>query len=672
METKAKPTTPRPLPNSSSVLLALSCLTPPSPILRPSQISTSYTSGDILILLESPVGDVLSSPNSLNAISPSFSTETMGTFGARCRSITQDSSPQLFPNEDLKTFPSTHFLSSVVDTTLHSQEEHNECTRDMESHLGGSAGLTFLSDTPLVYNPSLSCRESASICRPYSSSLVDTTQTAGNSSNEMNAYDDGPNFTPSQTFATLHTVTFYPPSSSPSVEIISHPTSHFKHVFGPQCLLHGKCNDICDSGLALSSSPMNPDSNPPTACGRPNDSFIVDSARPPFEHPSSPTFKADILRHSHNYSKFSFLPENLAWLKDISIELLIDQEGFRSIQPSFRLVGYSSQSRTLGPRDSIAMDSGMVQLIPAARQAFVFHYAPFDSPPVLRRLTVNGDESHDYISRQASLSIKSNGVYTVRGTETSLIAMHSIYSTPNHSFDMKISWQFDYMVSERRVDSTCKFINGERTFTPLTFSCSPALLHSIQGKRVRLMHVVKKSVVPKLVAEKMEPPKLPMAMPTPPSNVLTTIQAITFSFDGIHRRAHSYVHERARNEESSEKLTAVGLKSSAGTRLAKSAIQDSSVPVVGPIRRRRASSAGEHTRAGSNDLRFRLINGADPDPPTQATPPRPRHIVPPSQLCALLSADMESQYSINHHLSLTAGNYRPPIGTTRDQCGKFF
>lgn len=68
-----------------------------------------------------------------------------------------------------------------------------------------------------------------------------------------------------------------------------------------------------------------------------------------------------------------------------------------------------------------------------------------DSPPVLRRLTVNGD-MNDYISRQASLTLKRNGVYAVESTEDK----------------GKFAWKFEYHVEDRRVPETAEIMDGEK------------------------------------------------------------------------------------------------------------------------------------------------------------------------------------------------------------------
>jgi hypothetical protein len=76
----------------------------------------------------------------------------------------------------------------------------------------------------------------------------------------------------------------------------------------------------------------------------------------------------------------------------------------------------------------------------------MFHlFQVLDSPPVLRRLTVNGD-MNDYISRQAALTLKENGVYAVESTED------------KGSF----AWKFEYLVEDRRIPESGKVMDGEK------------------------------------------------------------------------------------------------------------------------------------------------------------------------------------------------------------------
>ncbi|KAH9064078.1 hypothetical protein EDB87DRAFT_1599216 [Lactarius vividus] len=200
--------------------------------------------------------------------------------------------------------------------------------------------------------------------------------------------------------------------------------------------------------------------------------------------------------------RFPLLPSSLSWLKSTVLELMIDQEGFRMIQPTFKLAGYSRPSAM--ESGATLFDSHLVSatadFMPAERKSFTFHHASLDTPPVFRRLLVNGDESHDYLSRQAYLILKANGPYTVHGTEP----VQSPRLFPN-SEPPVLSWRFDYFVGDRRTE-TGKIIHGEKTLTPLSFSCSPGLLQPTQARKIRVVHVVKKSVAPKLTATKMEPP----------------------------------------------------------------------------------------------------------------------------------------------------------------------
>jgi hypothetical protein len=95
---------------------------------------------------------------------------------------------------------------------------------------------------------------------------------------------------------------------------------------------------------------------------------------------------------------------------------MIDQEGFRMIQPTFRLAGYS-RPPALERGADLYLVSATADFMPAERKSFTFHHSSLDTPPVFRRLLVNSDGSHDYLSRQAYLILKANGPYTVQGTE---------------------------------------------------------------------------------------------------------------------------------------------------------------------------------------------------------------------------------------------------------------
>jgi len=152
------------------------------------------------------------------------------------------------------------------------------------------------------------------------------------------------------------------------------------------------------------------------------------------------------------------------------------------------------------------MESGTIKVdlitfVPATREVFQFHYAPLDGLPILRRLIINGDESRDFLSRQAYLSLKSSGMYTVHGTEiASPTVMLASSPTLNDNAEVnqgldaaaKLYWQFDYSVEDRRAEQTGKVVDGEKILVPHTFTCSPHMLHPSQGKKVKLIQIVKK------------------------------------------------------------------------------------------------------------------------------------------------------------------------------------
>ncbi|KAG8903583.1 hypothetical protein FRC01_009146, partial [Tulasnella sp. 417] len=226
------------------------------------------------------------------------------------------------------------------------------------------------------------------------------------------------------------------------------------------------------------------------------------------------------------------LPTKIAFLKGTIVELHIDQEGFRAIKPTFRLYRHTyntakpsygreyalsleamdppfitttassslmtRQSRS-GSRSSSAVNPstpascfeddlygeyGLVEFRMSYRGLFVYHHAKFDSPPTLRRVTINGDESKDYVSREASLSLKENGVYAVQGWEDK----------------GKLYWKMEYLVDDRKAANGID-INGEKVWS--TF-----LRYNEAGKKIGMFQVVKKSLTPKISSSRLRPPQV--------------------------------------------------------------------------------------------------------------------------------------------------------------------
>ena len=641
------------LRSSSSALCALSSLTPPSPILSPSELDVSWTSGEIPIFFESPSitsFTLNASPSSDGVtfnIARSLSVETvdtMCTFGPVLKHTASQSTSQTFSSKRENTVTQIGSPGNAV---------FAHC--DSLDSIAASA-LHCVSPLACLTSPSPDSRESPfpHEVENYSPwlQMAPTFRTTLNDETtyEHKESDDACEqvlryIPPSQTFSTLPTPSFAPPSPSPSVDLaLSYPCAKRRFDLATECLAHPDKNLKYDQWAMRLEEPLQCIHKPQQNNFPPSTSYSV--AMPDtFSPPSCDTLVGSTLRLASSDQldlpirpKCTFLPENLSWLKDFAVELLIDQEGFRAIQPSFRLVGYSTYSRLWShylnpPSDGSTTDDGVVEFMPVKRQSFNFHYAPFDGLPTLRRITVNGNESRDYISRQASLSLKSNGVYTVRGTETSSLPAGISGNSTSHE-PIKLKWKFDYMVDDRRIDSSGRNMYGEKTLTPLTFSCSPVLLHALQGKKIRLMHIMRKSVIPNLTAEKMEPPKLLLRTRPSMSNLKATIQNTT-----SHYLAKSQAwnrHRRARsNVVPSEDQEALVMKSPVRSP-AKNLGTGVQTPSKSPedqmkrqARRRRASSAGERSRG----VPMATIGNIVPN--------LPRHIIPPAQLSEMLSANTE-------------------------------
>ena len=384
------------------------------------------------------------------------------------------------------------------------------------------------------------------------------------------------------TYSTLPTPTFAPPSPSSSADVISPSSSPVGQQRHRRPLERARAVRFPGRPRSPRLQVSEVESNlvhdvPPSptkraSCPRRQ---LTDSASPVSTHSCTAGTRSDA---AHPFMKHVALPEGLAWLKPMIIELWIDQEGFRAVKSCMQLVGYSPRARSLHPYESAESAesraiAGFAEFMPTKRETFTFHYATLDSPPTLRMVSVAGDESRDYISRQATLSVKANGVYTVLGTET---FMASALSSDAHG--LRLRWKFDYLVSDRKVDGTGKTLPGEKTLTPLTFSCSPYLFHPLQGKKTGLMHIMKKNLVPKLGAQKLEPP-------TYVSNRSITPQTSRYlSTPAAHIRSRSDAAARSRHYHS---LTRSPLDTRVDGRATLSMDQ------VQHTRRRRASSAGE-------------------------------------------------------------------------------
>ncbi|KAF7793454.1 hypothetical protein EIP86_004566 [Pleurotus ostreatoroseus] len=341
----------------------------------------------------------------------------------------------------------------------------------------------------------------------------------------------------------------------------------------------------------------------------------------------------------------SNLPGVLSWLEDVTIELWIDQEGFRLSRPAFRLSTYSGPSSQDTTRHSRpALTHGVAEFLPIdEKQTYVYHHAPLDPPPVLRKMVMAGDDTRDYISRQASLVIKSNGVYSVSGTETfdpgpaspNAHAHGPAHLAPPQTGHqpLKLTWRFEYHVDDIRPGSPPRGRQAEKRLTPLSFSCSPGLLHPSHGKKVKLMQVVKKGLTPKLSSAKVEdarrlPPRGDVPVDVSPEKMpLSKIQNLdtrAFKMSSVsHRRAHSTsTAPPMSDDESHDRIASEGTQ-------ATSIKKNRATSVILPLLHRSDSTERLVQPAPiNNDAVFQL----------------PRHILPPVEINHLLDEQRDPPY----------------------------
>jgi hypothetical protein len=85
---------------------------------------------------------------------------------------------------------------------------------------------------------------------------------------------------------------------------------------------------------------------------------------------------------------------------------------------------------------------------------------------------------------------------------------------------IKFEWRFEYVVEDKRKADGTKAGGGEKFLTPLRFSCSPGLLHPRQARKVTVLAVWKKTIQPRIVANKLEPLTIPS--PTSPRHHISS------------------------------------------------------------------------------------------------------------------------------------------------------
>ncbi|CAL1694091.1 unnamed protein product [Somion occarium] len=216
----------------------------------------------------------------------------------------------------------------------------------------------------------------------------------------------------------------------------------------------------------------------------------------------------------------SRLPQALSWLQDVDLEFWIDQE-YRILpdrnytRSTMTLMGYTASEHTMFIGEPDPLLHAIAEFKPAIRQSFTFHYhSALDSLPLLKRIVTLGDDPKDCISRQAFLSLKTNGVYFVSGTEVydltpSVSQRRSRLQQKPTKEQPKLAWRFEYLVNDFR-DANNEIVPEQKSVTPLSFTCSPGLLHTSHGKKNnRMFDLLRKSLLPKITSEKLQAPKPP-------------------------------------------------------------------------------------------------------------------------------------------------------------------
>lgn len=160
-------------------------------------------------------------------------------------------------------------------------------------------------------------------------------------------------------------------------------------------------------------------------------------------------FKREGVQKSLSPAPQPYLRNN-TWLRDIVVGICIDQENFRPVHPLFTLVWVSQKTsdeqdkalQELGiSAEKRVLLGGMAEFKPVRRCSYIFHHTTLDASPCLRRITLQGDETREFISRFASLRISQFGVYTVSGVEE-----HKIITPFKGQQTVQMKWKFEYFV----------------------------------------------------------------------------------------------------------------------------------------------------------------------------------------------------------------------------------
>ncbi|WVW87108.1 hypothetical protein I302_109165 [Kwoniella bestiolae CBS 10118] len=204
--------------------------------------------------------------------------------------------------------------------------------------------------------------------------------------------------------------------------------------------------------------------------------------------------------------------------RNMTIQLWVDQEGCRENRSSLRFIR-SIKPSVFREREEKALkeaaawcesptrpecfqQSGCWEfgMDPKERDRWLFHHAALEGLPVLRRLTINGDDKYDYLSRGATLQIKEPGVYSVCGVEER----------------GKAEWKFEYLVQNKLSASTKEQSTNERILVPLGLYVSPNFFNPDRALKTSLLNLFKKTLASNIMSEKVRPPHIGKP-PVPPA-----------------------------------------------------------------------------------------------------------------------------------------------------------
>ncbi|KAK7686745.1 hypothetical protein QCA50_010345 [Cerrena zonata] len=215
------------------------------------------------------------------------------------------------------------------------------------------------------------------------------------------------------------------------------------------------------------------------------------------------------------------LPEALSWLQYLDLEFWIDQEyrilhDKKHTRSTMRLMGYTAPNPSIPKNEVDLVTDALAEFKPAIRHSFTFYnHATIDCSPILKRVAILNDDPKECISRQGLISLRGNGVYSISGTETydlsPSISPHGRLhcSKPIKDHHPKLKWRFEYLVTDSR-DANNDIVPEQKNVTPLSFTCSPGLLHPSHGKKSKgMFDLFRQSLLPKIASEKIHPPKPP-------------------------------------------------------------------------------------------------------------------------------------------------------------------